>query len=321
MRRRVKASVAFRAFAIVLVGAFFVEAVSAATGSWQRAAPMRKARAAHAVVTDGRSIYALGGTDARGVPVAEVERFDGTRWLAETELPGGGLNAPAAAVLGGRIYVIGGFEATGNVPTAAVRVYTIATWSWAAAAPLPRARGGHAAVVLGGRIHVLGGGDEVSTLADHSVYDPAADRWSALAPLPRAQGSPAAVVFRGRIYAIGGRSGGSDFGDVHVYDAAANRWTAAPRIGPRGTAGAVVYRGAIHVVGGESQARGRTLGDVLRLGPRTWRRVSSLPAPRSFARAVVFRDAVYVVGGSTSYGAGHSSPGVRRVDRWFVRRP
>ena len=174
--------------------------------------------------------------------------------------------------------------------------------------------------MLDGKIHVLGGGNDVSTLADHSVYDPSADRWSAAAPLPRAKGSPAAAVLGGRIYAIGGRSGGTDFGDVDFYDAASNRWSRGPRIGARGTAGAVVYRGAIHVFGGESQVGGRTLRAVLRLGRLGWQPVRAMPTARSFARAVVFRDAVYVVGGSRFYGAGHSSPGTNVVERFFVPR-
>ena len=201
-----------RILIVALVGLTMAGSAGAAErASWTRVAPMLRARAAHAVVTDGRSVYAFGGTNANGAPVLDVERFDGRRWSVVTRLPGGGLNAPAAVALGGRIYVIGGFADVGNVPTAAVRVYDVAARAWSSAAPLPSPRGGHAAVVLGGKIHVLGGGNDVSTLADHSVYDPSADRWSAAAPLPRAKGSPAAAVLGGRIYAIGGRSGGTGY--------------------------------------------------------------------------------------------------------------
>jgi N-acetylneuraminic acid mutarotase len=288
-------------------------------GSWTKGASMRHTRSAHAVVAAGGSIYALAGSGARGV-VLEVERFDGRRWASEGPLPEG-LNAPAAVALGGRIYLIGGFGGLTNTPTAAVRVYDLASKSWSRAAPLPAPRGGHAAVVLGGKIHVLGGGNEVSTVADHSVYDPSADRWTSAAPLPRAKGSPAAVVYRGRIYSIGGRSGNLDYGSVDVYDPARNRWTHGPRIGPRGTHGAVVYRDAIYVFGGESQATGRTLGAVLRLHPtkRIWQRVSTMPTARSYARAVVLGSAVHVVGGSRTAGASHSAPGSAIVERFIVR--
>ena len=292
---------------------------SGADGAWETAPPLLHGRSAHAVVTDGEAVYALGGTGAEGEPVLEVERFEGDRWADETTVPGEGLNAPAAALLDGKVYVIGGFGTTTNVATADVHVYDLATKSWSRAAPLPAARGGHAAVVLDGKIHVVGGGDEVSTLALHSVYDPANDRWSEAAPLPRAKGSPAAVVLDGKLWAIGGRSGPDDYGDVDVYDPAADSWSVGPPIPPRGTHGAAVYRGAIHVFGGESQQRGTALAGVLRLDneDHEWEQLeAALPTARAYARAVPFDDGVLVVGGSTSAGASHASQGSPVVERF-----
>jgi len=314
--------------ALTVLGAVLLTSPSAsagtdakAIGSWHRVASMLHARSAHGVVTLAGGIYAVAGSGPAG-PVHEVERYDGKNWAVETNLPGEGLNAPAAVTLGGLIYVVGGFEGLTNVPTAEVQVYDPATGQWRKAAPLPAPRGGHAAVVLDGKIHVLGGGNSRSTIGDHSVYDPGTDSWTEAAPLPRAEGSPAAVVFRGRIYAIGGRSGNSDFGAVDVYNPATNTWGKGPRISPRGTTGAVVYRSAVYLFGGESQARGKTLNDVLRLDPKTnvWRRINRMPSARNYARAVVFKDAVYVVGGSKLPGASHTSAGSKLVERYFVRR-
>lgn len=291
---------------------------TAAGGAWRAAPPVRHARAAHAVVSTGTALYAMAGTGAGAAPVLEVEKFDGTAWATETTLPGDGLNAPAAAVLDGRIYLIGGFSTVTNVPTSGVRVYDVARRRWSEAAPLPAPRGGHAAVVLDGRIHVLGGGNSRSTIADHSAYDPAADAWTERAPLPRAKGSLAVVAHGGRLYAIGGRSGPGDFGEVDVYDPATDAWSVGPPIEPRGTAGAVVYCGAIHVFGGESQARRATLASVLRLDPATneWRQAPPMPTARNFARAVPLGGAVYVVGGSPAYGSSHASTGGAVVERY-----
>ena len=292
---------------------------SDADGSWETAPPLLHPRSAHAVVTDGHAVYALGGTGSNGEPVLSVERFDGERWTEETTLPGEGLNAPAAAVLHGRIYVIGGFGTTTNVATPGVHVYDLVTRTWSEAAPLPAARGGHAAVVLDGKIHVVGGGNEVSTLALHSVYDATADRWTEAAPLPRSKGSPAAVVLDGMLWAIGGRSGPDDYGNVDVYDPAADTWSSRPSIPPRGTHGAAVYGDAIYVFGGESQQRGAVLAGVLRLDPASaaWTKVdAALPTPRAYARAVPFGDGVLVIGGSTSAGASHASEGSPVVERF-----
>jgi N-acetylneuraminic acid mutarotase len=279
---------------------------------------MLTARAAHAVVVVDGAVYVLAGTGGNGQPVLDVERFDGRGWTHESTLPGHGLNAPAAAAVGQRIYLIGGFDTTTNVPTAQVLVYDTKTHRWSDAAPLPRPRGGHAATVLDGKIHVIGGGNSESTLADHSVYDPVGNRWTALAPLPRAMGSPAAVVFGGALYSIGGRSGPSDFGDVWRYDAAGDRWLAGPAIPARGTHGAVSVCGSIYLFGGESQPQQRVLADVLRLdGARNvWEELAPLPTPRNFARAVLFRGAVLVVGGSPVPGSSHSSAGSRTVERF-----
>ena len=304
--------------AILLAAAAGLPVPAAAVGPWSTAPSMRQARAAHAVVAAGDALIAVGGTGTGGRPVLEVERFDGRRWLAETTLPGNGLNAPAAAVLGHRVFVIGGFDMASNVPTDGVAVYDLDTHAWGVSAPLPAPRGGHAAAVLDGRIHVIGGGNSVSTIADHSVWDPALGRWLERAPLPRAEGSPAAVVFDGRLYAIGGRSGPADFGDVYIYDADRDAWTSGPSIAPRGTAGAVAWCGAIRLFGGESQALGRSLGDVFRLdaGSSRWQAETPMPTPRNFARAAVLGGAVYVVGGDPDAGNSHGGAGSAVVERY-----
>ena len=284
-------------------------------GRWQSQPDMLQARAAHSVVSTRNAIYSLAGTGPDG-PVLEVERFDGRQWTHETQLPGNGLNAPAAVALHDRIYLIGGFNTTTNVPSSEVLVYDLTRRSWSNAAPLPAPRGGHAAAVLDGKIHVVGGGNSRSTIADHSVLDPATNQWRDLAPLPRPEGSPALVAFHDQLYAIGGRSGQSDFGDVYIYDAAADRWSIGPAIEPRGTAGAVLYCGAIHLFGGESQTTNSSLDDVFRLDPArgTWEKLAPLPHARNFARAVLFKGAVYVVGGSPTAGSSHASAGSRIVE-------
>jgi N-acetylneuraminic acid mutarotase len=291
---------------------------SGSTPGWHELAPLLHGRSAHAVVSDRDTVYALAGTGADGSPTRMVERFDGRVWSEETTLPGGGLNAPAAALLHGKLYLIGGFEAATNVPTDRMHVYDTKTRKWSELPPMPAPRGGHAAAALGGNVHVVGGGDQISTLAYHSVYEPATGNWRELAPLPSARGSLAAVVVDGKLWAIGGRSGNRDVGDVDVYDPATDTWSQGPSIPPRGTHGAVHFRGAIHVFGGESQSEGSVLGAVLRLDPKTreWEQVSSMPTARSYARAVLHDEGVVVVGGSAEPGDSHASSGSKAVERF-----
>ena len=284
-----------------------------ADAMWAAAPSLLRGRSAHGVVASDGALYALGGTGPDGKPVFEVERFDGTAWTDVAEISGYGVNAPSAAAVDGRLYLIGGFSGAGGTPVDDVQVFDLATSTWAAASPLPTASGGHAAAVIGGRIHVIGGGTARSTIADHVAYDPATDRWETLAPLPRAEGSPAAIVLDGRLWAIGGRSGNSDFGDVFVYDPAADVWTLGPPIAPRGTVGAVAACDTIFVVGGESQELDAVLGDVFRLDGADWSAIDPLPTPRMFARAVELDGSIYVVGGSSTPGRSHTSPGIPSV--------
>ena len=290
------------------------------SGHWSDAPSMLHARSAHAVVGSGDAIYAIGGTGAGGQPVLEVERFDGTQWRDETTLPGEGLNAPTASVIGRRIYVVGGFKTTTNVPSSDVLIYDVDAHRWSNAASLAEPRGGHAAAVLDGKIHVIGGGNSRSTLANHSEYDPTTNRWTERAPLSRSKGSPAAVAYSGKLYSIGGRSGPGDFGDVEIYDPQTDSWTAGTPIEARGTAGAAPYCGTIYVFGGESQARKTTLDEVLRLNPATnqWEHSTPMRAPRNYARAVVFRGAVWLIGGNQVVGMSHSASGSTLVERFIA---
>jgi N-acetylneuraminic acid mutarotase len=287
-------------------------------GTWSEEPPMLVPRSAHAVVSSDIAIYALAGTDDTGKPVLEVEAFDGKQWNVITTLPGRGLNAPTASIVGDLLYIVGGFTAVTNVPTDEVQVYDLQTQQWSMASSLPNPRGGHVAVVLEDKIHVLGGGNSVSTIADHSEYDPKTDAWKELAPLPRAQGSPAATVVDGKIFVIGGRSGSSDFGDVYIYDPLTDTWSTGPSVEPRGTAGAVLYCGGIYLFGGESQADRKNLDSVLRLDLErsVWEPVTAMPIARKFARAVLFMDSVYIVGGSTLLASSHAPIGSASVERF-----
>ena len=287
-------------------------------GTWSEEPSLLIPRSAHAVANSDSAIYALAGTDEHGKPVLEVEKFDGKQWIKETTLPGQGLNAPTASIVGNKLYIVGGFEAVTNVPTDEVQIYNLKTKQWTTGSPLPNPRGGHAAVVLNGKIHLFGGGNSISTLDEHSEYDPATNKWSDLAPLPRSEGSPAAVVVAEKIYVIGGRSGFSDFGDVYIYDPAMNTWSTGPSIEPRGTAGAVYYCGGIYLFGGESQAQKKNLDSVLRLDleKNIWETVTAMPLARKFVRAVMFMNSVYIVGGSTVLASSHAPIGTASVERF-----
>lgn len=294
-----------------------------AQSGWQTHAPLLHARAAHAVVADDKHIYVLGGTGEGGRPVLAVERFDGTSWHLESQLPQGGLNAPAALKLGEEIWLVGGFFTDTNIPTDQVWRYHTRDKTWRAGPSLPVARGGHGLALVDGVIHLAGGGNQERTLDEHLLLKPGASSWQVAAALPRAQGSPALAVLENRLYAIGGRSGYQDFGDVYEFQPGATAWRKLMAISPRGTAGAVGSCGRLWVFGGEVQARQAVLAEVLQLDPRNGQIQTgpALPDARNFARAVWYRGQVYVVGGSLTAGDSHAAQGSKLVQSLVLPCP
>lgn len=305
----------WRVAAAVLAG--LACAAVAGAQEWGAAPPLRVARAALTLVAHEDAIFAVGGTTPDGATV-DVDRFDGRTWSRETTLPGGGLNAAAAALVGDRLYVLGGFVAATNRPSDRVHVYDLGSREWSEAAPLPSPRGGFRAIVIDGRIHVVGGGNDRTTLADHDVYDPATNTWSSRAPLPSSRGNPALAVLDGRLYAIGGGSGGRDFGETAIYDFAADAWSAGPPVTPRVAAAAVMYDGAILLLGGERQERREVLATAERLGSGAdaWAALPPMPTARSYTSAVVWRDAVWVGGGATQALQPHTAAGTTAFERF-----
>ena len=88
----------------------------------------------------------------------------------------------AAAELGGKIYVMGGYEKNGDL----VEEYDPAKNSWRRRASLPRPLHHIGAAAVDGKIYVIGGymSGQGSTDSVYE-YDPSTDRWRARSPCPR----------------------------------------------------------------------------------------------------------------------------------------
>jgi N-acetylneuraminic acid mutarotase len=118
----------------------------------------------------------------------------------------------AAAVVGGRLYAIGGrLDGSYARNLSLNEEYDPATDRWRSRAPLPTARSGIAAAALDRKIFVFGGESPAGTFNQVEAYDPTQDAWSAWAPLPTARHGLGAVALGGRIFVVSGgpRPGGS----------------------------------------------------------------------------------------------------------------
>ncbi|MEE8492894.1 MAG: kelch repeat-containing protein [Nitrospirales bacterium] len=243
----------------------------------------------------------------------------------------------AAAVLGGNVYVVGGFAepSLSNMASLtvsdAVEAYNPSSNAWTTRASLPSGVHHTGAAAIGNRLYVVGGFTAslfsfwrpVSTVYS---YDASTDTWTEVAPLPTRRGALAVTVLDGQLYAVGGYGEGGNSGAVEVYDPAADRWsTKASLPTPRDHLAVVAQGGRIYAVGGRLNIDyGRNLDVTEAYDPATdrWTTVAPLPTPRSGIAAAVIKESIYVLGGEAREGTFRNNEAYRpRTDGWRTVAP
>jgi N-acetylneuraminic acid mutarotase len=188
-----------------------------AANSWSEGPPLPIPTAAGTLVLVDRTLHYIGGFLDRDTTVDShwaLAVDGGTTWerRAPLPMPRGHL---ASAVVGGRIYAIGGQQRhdTDPVDLDVVDVYDPARDTWTAVASLltPRSHFEAATFVHHGRIVIVGGRNNRRwrplnrvALANVTTYDPATDAWTELPALPMALLSTCAQVVDGRLIVTNG---------------------------------------------------------------------------------------------------------------------
>jgi len=216
----------------------------------------------------------------------------------------------SAAVVNGKIYVIGGLMSEPSFlnaeSIAAVEEYDPATDTWTRKTDIPAPRGylygSHP--VVDGKIYVTGGGNRgQAMIARVDVYDPATDTWTRVADMPTARLAMARVAWNGKIYVFGGLTGRlpSPYSSVNVtevYDPQTDTWAEAAPM-PRGVweHSALVVEDKIYVVGGASAQNAERILQVYDPRTDTWTNATPFPSNvRGFSACVLY-DEIYVFGG------------------------
>jgi len=259
-----------------------------ANNEWIKKNPMPLA-VHHAMTTvhDGK-IYVFGGFSRPGKELAWQPVDNAWEYTPETDtwkalpvLPTR-RGAGGAAVVNGKIYVIGGASTLPGASDPAIRFdgqprdivlgtneeYDPATNLWRRRAPLPTARNHFLTTATGGKIYAIGGrlGSTFITRSSNTdvneEYDVAQDVWRTKAAMPTARSGVAGGVHNGKIYVAGGEFQNDKimaaFRAFEAYDPATNTWDAnlpRMRIPRHGFAGAVIGDG-LHVAAGGIQTAG-----------------------------------------------------------------
>ncbi len=232
---------------------------------------------------------------------------DRSQWREAAALPSL-RDGPAAATLGGSVYLLGGIESFTEDFRRARSVATferldIGSGQWTRLPPLPRALNHVALSAAGGMLYAFGGHTdslrEGEATADAWRFDPKARRWEAIAPLPTARGAAAATVVDGRIYVVGGKRGQSSLATNESYDPRADEWRRhADMPTRRDHLGAVAFGRRIYAAGGrkEDEESLRTL-EVYDPVTDAWRSAADLPEPKAGFGFVAGPDGPIAAGG------------------------
>jgi len=243
------------------------EVYDPATGTWFSAADLPEARHHITLAPLDGKMYAIGGfiVDVNTWSVmSDVFEYNPSTdtWTSRTSIP-----LPSgehvAAVVDGRIYIIGGRDEN-LVDTGNCQRYNPSTDTWTQRTSMPTPRNSSAVAVINSLIYVIGGritnGGTITNLDIVEAYSPVIDRWYTLTDMPEARGGLAAAALNGYIYVFGGESfsgGGGVYRNVLEYDPATDYW----------------------------------------------RIVNSMPTPRHGTEAVAVSDTIFVIGGADTPGA------------------
>jgi N-acetylneuraminic acid mutarotase len=285
-----------------------VYAYDPATKTWTKKKPMQVPAHHVAMVEYNGKIYAFGGykKPASGEiawePINNSWEYDPAAdiWKPLAPMPSY-RGAASAAVVNGKIYVMGGGGVasgmknmpmvlgpviTPNRSLTTVEEYDVASNTWRAPTTMPTPRNHFAVAAVNGKIYAIGGrmgsafgapGTDTEVVEE---YTPATNMWgSEKAKMSTPRASMSWGVYNGRIVVIGGDMGdarvSATFRTAEAYDPATDQWSVLPTVpqGREATTGTVVgdtfyllseYRGYKSQTGERKESDGNPF-DALRL--------------------------------------------------------
>ncbi len=212
-----------------LASAEKIECVSL-VGEWIEIANLNNAISRPAMAAVGDNAYLIGGEMSGSFRPKTTEKYimATNEWeLLTAEKPTAVSNI-AAASIGTKIYVPGGW--TGSVAIDSMEVFDTVTETWSISEldPMPSPSFAHGVAAYDGKIYVVGGSTGSNVYVNHFFeYDPeapAGSRWTTLSPMNTERGYLGVVAFNDKIYAIGGRAA-AGLNSIEEYDFATDTWT------------------------------------------------------------------------------------------------
>ncbi len=222
-------------------------------------------------------------------------------WTIQPDMPVA-ISAAAASSVEGRIYIIGGQNATGA--SGKGWSYDPDKRAWLPMTDKPTPVSSIQAAVLDGKIWVPGGENNGQVSNTLEAFDPQTNTWSKQAAMPEARSGYSIAAIDGRLYVFGGWDGTQARNETFVYDPGANSWAkAAPMPTARAYTAAASVDGKVYVLGGENSSGVLNINEVFTpalASTGKWDVGAPMGIARSRFSSVATNNYVVVLGGANN---------------------
>ncbi|KAB0789994.1 hypothetical protein PPYR_12304 [Photinus pyralis] len=243
-------------------------------------------------------LFAIGGWSG-GSPTAYMETYDtrADRWVKIEEIdPMGPRAYHGTAVVGFKIYVIGGFDGMDYFNSC--RCFDAVAKTWKEVAPMNARRCYVSTAVHNDVVYAMGGYDGHHRQNTAEKYDYKTNQWSLIAPMNMQRSDASACTLNGKIYITGGFNGQECMNSAEVYDPEVNQWTMInPMRSRRSGVSCIAYRGQVYVIGGFNGISRMCSGEKYNPLNNTWISIPDMYNPRSNFAMEVIDDMIFVIGG------------------------
>lgn len=260
---------------------------------------------------DGK-VYILGGIKSTASSNEAIDnKVDIYDTVKKTWSTGADLPAPHAysnfALVGNKIYVMGGQSIGEDKKFSDVYVYDIEEDVWDTAASMPESCSGASTVAIENLIYVMDGSSESGNRLVQ-IYNTKTDSWTtkAIPSSVQQQAHAACHVYDGKIYVLGGQywtTKDVSVNTVNIYDPVENSWSTGNEmpVKPSGCA-SVIRDDKIYIMGGTyypSNGELSRLDDVYiyDITKDSWSEGATLSSARGGSTAVLIEDKIYIFGG------------------------
>jgi N-acetylneuraminic acid mutarotase len=200
---------------------------------------------------------------------------------------------PGVAVVGGKLYAIGGDG------TRVTEEFDPVANSWTVMDSMPTTRWwGFGTGAVNGKIYAIGGAAGGVYLDENEEFDPSADSWASRTAMPTERHGLAVGVINDTIYAIGGRNSSGYLAVNEAYDPATDTWTTkTPMPTARYYLAAAVANGKIYAIGGYGAAGNLATVEEYDPAVDSWTSRTDMPTAREEHAAATLNGMIYAVGG------------------------